>query len=180
MRKKGASMNLRLFLAIWLCTLIWVLQQLPIIKTTEQKIVAITESTFELISGFEGKRHTAYKDARGLWTIGVGHLIKPTEQWMLHTVLTDAQVEDLFKSDLKWCDDAVASAIRVPLNQNQMDALYSLCFNIGADHFKQSEVVSHLNQNNYNGAANAFMNWVTPAVLKPRREKEKELFLRAI
>jgi lysozyme len=61
-----------------------------------------------------------------------------------------------------------------------MDALYSLCFNIGADHFKQSEVVSHLNQNNYSGAANAFMNWVTPAVLEPRRQKEKKLFLTPI
>jgi lysozyme len=154
--------------------------QLPITKKAEQKIVAITESTFELISGFEGKRHTAYRDSRGLWTIGVGHLIKSSEQWMLHAVLTDQQVEELFKSDLKWCDDAVASAIRVPLNQNQMDALYSLCFNIGADHFKQSEVVNRLNQNNYNGAANAFMNWVTPAVLEPRRQKEKKLFLTPI
>jgi lysozyme len=173
-------MNKRLFLAVWLCALIWVLFQLPITIKLEQKIVAITESTFELISGFEGKRHTAYRDSRGLWTIGVGHLIKPTEQWMLHAVLTDQQVEDLFKDDLKWCDDAVASAVRVPLNQNQMDALYSLCFNIGADHFKQSEVVAHLNQNNYNGAANAFMNWVTPAVLKPRRETERKLFLTPI
>jgi len=173
-------MNKRLFLAIWLCTLIWVLQSFQFIKTVEKDIVAITESTFELISGFEGKRHKAYKDSRGLWTIGVGHLIKPTEQWMLHTVLTDQQVEDLFKDDLKWCDEAVATSVRVPLNQNQMDALYSLCFNIGADHFKQSEVVLHLNNNDYNRAANAFMNWVTPPVLKPRREKERELFLRAI
>jgi lysozyme len=141
--------------------------------------VAITESTFELISGFEGKRHKAYRDSRGLWTIGVGHLIKPTEQYLLNTVLTDAQVEELFKSDLRWCDEAITSAVRVPLNQNQMDALYSLCFNIGADHFKQSEVVQRLNQNNYQGAADAFMNWVTPAVLKPRREKERALFLGA-
>jgi lysozyme len=173
-------MNRRLFLAIWLCTLIWVLQQLPIIRTTEQRIVAITKSTFELISGFEGKRHKAYRDSKGLWTIGVGHLIKSSEQWMLHTVLTDQQVEDLFKDDLRWCDEAVAESVRVPLNQNQMDALYSLCFNIGADHFKQSEVVQHLNKNNYQGAANAFLNWSNPPVLRPRREKERELFLRAI
>lgn len=173
-------MNNRLFLAVWLCALILVVQRFPLIKTAEQDIVAITESTFELISTFEGKRHKAYKDSRGLWTIGVGHLIKPTEQWMLHAILTDDQVEDLFKDDLRWCDDAVASSVRVSLNQNQMDALYSLCFNIGVDHFKQSEVVQHLNNNDYNHAANAFMHWVTPAVLKPRREKEKELFLTPI
>jgi GH24 family phage-related lysozyme (muramidase) len=61
-----------------------------------------------------------------------------------------------------------------------MDALYSLCFNIGETNFKRSEVVQHLNQNNPQAAANAFMNWVTPVVLKPRREKEKALFLTPI
>jgi lysozyme len=173
-------MNKRLFLVIWFCTLILVLQNTPIVRNIEKDIVAITESTFNFITGFEGKRHKAYRDSKGLWTIGVGHLIKPNEKWLLTATLTDQQVEDLFKSDLKWCDEAVASSVRVPLNQNQMDALYSLCFNIGADHFKQSEVVQHLNKNDYQKAANAFMNWVTPAVLKPRREKERELFLTKI
>lgn len=173
-------MNKRLFLVVWFCTLIWVLQNTPIVRIIEKDIVAITKSTFDFITGFEGKRHKAYRDSKGLWTIGVGHLIKPDEKWLLTATLTDQQVEDLFRSDLKWCDDAVTSSVRVPLNQNQMDALYSLCFNIGADHFKQSEVVQHLNKNDYHSAANAFMNWVTPAVLKPRREKEKALFLTAI
>jgi lysozyme len=173
-------MNKRLFLVVWFCTLIWVLQNTPIVRIIEKDIVAITQSTFDFITGFEGKRHKAYRDSKGLLTIGVGHLIKPDEKWLLTATLTDQQVEDLFRSDLKWCDDAVTSSVRVPLNQNQMDALYSLCFNIGADHFKQSEVVQHLNKNDYHGAANAFMNWVTPVVLKPRREKERDLFLRAI
>ena len=93
-------MNNRLFLAIWLCALILVLQNLNFFKTVEKDIVAITESTFNFITGFEGKRHKAYRDSRGLLTIGVGHLIKPNEQWMITATLTDEQVEDLFKSDL--------------------------------------------------------------------------------
>jgi lysozyme len=173
-------MNKMLFLAIWLCTLIWIVKDYPITKTVEQDIVAITKSTFDFITQFEGKRNKAYRDSKGLWTIGVGHLIKADEQWMLNAVLTDQQVEDLFKSDLKWCSEAVETSVRVPLNQNQYDALYSLCFNIGEDHFKQSEVVEHLNKNDYTGAANAFLNWSKPEVLKPRREKEKKLFLAVI
>ena len=102
------------------------------------------------------------------------------EQWLLTATLTDQQVEDLFKSDLRWCDEAVTNSVRVPLNQHQYDALYSLCFNIGETNFKRSEVVLHLNNNNPQAAANAFMNWVTPAVLKPRRTKEKDLFLTPI
>jgi len=173
-------MNTKLFIAIWLCTLIVILQSLKFVQTMETDIMAITESTFNFITNFEGKRNKAYKDSKGLWTIGVGHLIKPDEEFLKTLTLTDHDVEELFKRDLKWCDEAVSSSVRAPLNQNQYDALYSLCFNIGADHFKQSEVVKHLNQNDYNNAANAFMNWVTPVVLKPRREKERKLFLTPI
>ena len=137
----------------------------------------IPDQALDMIKHHEGVKTKPYQCPAKLWTIGVGHLIKADEQWMLNATLTDQQVEDLFRSDLRWCDEALTDAVRVPLNQNQMDALYSLCFNIGADHFKSSEVVQHLNRNDYNGAANAFMNWVTPAVLEPRRKKEKALFL---
>jgi lysozyme len=150
------------------------------LQTIDDKIMAITKSTMDLIAHFEGKENRAYKDSKGLWTIGVGHLIKSNENYLLHTILTDEQVEELFKSDLKWCDDAVADSVRVSLTQNQMDALYSLCFNIGPDRFKQSEVVQHLNRNDYHGAANAFLNWANPPVLKPRRQRERELFLQDI
>ena len=173
-------MNLKLFLAVWLCTLILVLQNLQFIQTVEKDIVAITESTFQFITNFEGKRNKAYKDSKGLWTIGVGHLIKADEEFLKTITLTDRDVEELFKRDLKWCDEAVASSVRVPLNQNQYDALYSLCFNIGETNFKKSEVVQHINKNDLPGAANAFLNWANPPVLKTRRQKERELFLRAI
>jgi lysozyme len=164
-----------------MCALISVLVVIVVFNKNLQiindKIMAITKSTEDLIATFEGKENKAYQDAKGLWTIGVGHLIKSDEKYLLNTVLTDQQVEDLFKSDLKWCDEAVQESVRVPLTQNQYDALYSLCFNIGADHFKQSEVVQHLNRFDYKGAANAFLNWNKPAVLKKRREQEREVFL---
>ena len=172
-------MNKRLFLAIWLCTLIWVLQNTPVLQTVEQDIVAITKSTFDFITNFEGKRNKAYKDSKGLWTIGVGHLIKSDEQYLLNAVLTDQQVEDLFKSDLKWCDAAVMDSVRAPLNQNQMDALYSLCFNIGETAFRKSTVVRKLNENDLKGAADAILMWNKPAVLQKRRERERALFLGA-
>jgi lysozyme len=146
-------------------------------ETINQKIMAITRSTMNLIAHFEGKENKAYQDSKGLWTIGVGHLIKPDEEYLMNAVLTDQQVEDLFKRDLKWCDEAVNDSVRAPLSQNQYDALYSLCFNIGADHFKQSEVVHHINKLDYMAAANAFLNWSNPPVLKKRRERERAVFL---
>jgi len=172
-------MNRRLFLAVWLCTFILVLQNTPIMKNMENNIVAITKSTFEFITGFEGKRNKAYKDSKGLWTIGVGHLIKVNEQHLMHETLTDDQVEELFKSDLKWCDAAVNDSIRAPLNQHQYDALYSLCFNIGGTNFAKSTVVKKINENDMQGAADAILNWNKPEVLVNRRKRERALFLGA-
>jgi len=142
-----------------------------------KQFMAITESTLKLVVGLEGKRNKAYQDTRGLWTIGVGHLIKPDEQHLIKTVLTDEEVNNLLRHDLSWCDEAVTSSVKVPLNQNQYDALYSLCFNIGANGFKNSTIVRMLNLGDYKSAAEHFMDWVHPSVLIPRRQKEKALFL---
>jgi len=145
----------------------------------EEDIMAIAKSTLSFITQEEGHKNKAYKDSKGLWTIGVGHLIKPDEQHLLNATLTDEQVQDLLKSDLKWCSEAVEGSVKVPLTQNQFDALYSLCFNIGETNFKKSTVVRKLNANDYTGAADAILMWNKPAVLINRRKREKALFLGA-
>ena len=61
----------------------------------EENIMAIAKSTLAFISKEEGIRNKAYKDSKGLWTIGVGHLIKPDEQHLITATLTDEQVQDL-------------------------------------------------------------------------------------
>ena len=170
----------RILVCIFVCTCILFARFPSYFQTLETAIVAITESTLSTIEEFEGKRHKAYKDSRGLWTIGVGHLIKPTEQYLLHAILTDEQVDELFRSDLRWCDEAITTSVRVSLTQNQYDALASLCYNIGEEHFKTSSVVRHLNEGDYNTAADHFLDWVKPSILLPRRIKEKQLFLQDI
>lgn len=169
-----------------LAALMWVLGVLATIHVTnrythiEENIMAITESTIDYIIEEEGKRNKAYKDTKGLWTIGVGHLIKPDEQHLIHATLTDAEVKDLLKRDLEWCSEAVESSVRVPLAQAQFDALYSLCFNIGGPAFKKSTVVKRLNAGDYEGAADAILMWNKPPELMKRRKRERELFLSAI
>ena len=139
--------------------------------------MAIAESTLDYITKEEGFRNKAYRDSKGLLTIGVGHLIKPDEEHLKSAVLTDEQVKELLKSDLKWCSEAVESSVRVPLTQKQFDALYSLCFNIGETNFKKSTVVKKLNANDLKGAADAILMWNKPAVLEKRRQRERALFL---
>ena len=142
----------------------------------EKKFEWVAESTIDLITHFEGFRTKAYQDHRGNWTIGVGHLIRPQERYMLHRELSEAEVIDLLHYDLKKCSDALESAIKVMVNRTQADALHSLCHNIGPDRMVRSEVIQHLNNGDTQRAADAFMNWTNPG-LKKRRQAERALFL---
>jgi lysozyme len=165
--------------------LMWVLGIVAAIHFTdrytqiEENIMAIAKSTLAFITKEEGARNKAYKDSKGLWTIGVGHLIKADEQHLITATLTDEQVEELLRSDLKWCSEAVESSVKVPLTQNQYDALYSLCFNIGGTNFAKSTVVKKINENDLAGAADAILMWNKPEVLVNRRKRERALFLGA-
>ena len=146
----------------------------------EENIMAIAKSTLSFITKEEGVRYRAYQDSKGLWTIGVGHLIKSSEPHLMNATLTQEEVDKLLESDLRWCDEAVANSVRVPLTQPQYDALYSLCFNIGETQFKNSTVVKRLNVNDYAGAADAILMWNKPAALENRRKRERALFLTGI
>jgi len=62
------------------------------------------------IAQHEGSRNEIYKDHKGNYTIGIGHLVKPSEhQKYKGKKLTADEVQGLFDSDL---DDKVASAKR--------------------------------------------------------------------
>ena len=165
--------------------LLWLLGIVAVIHFTdkytqiEENVMAIAKSTLSFITKEEGLRNKAYKDSKGLWTIGVGHLIKPDEKHLLTATLTDEQVEELLQSDLRWCQDAVDNEVKVPLTQNQYDALYSLCFNIGETNFRKSTVLRKINENDLKGAADAILMWNKPEVLINRRKRERALFLGA-
>jgi lysozyme len=169
----------------FIAVLLWLLGIMAVIHFTdkytqiEENVMAIAKSTLSFITKEEGLRNKAYKDSKGLWTIGVGHLIKPDEQHLLTATLTDEQVEELLQSDLKWCQDAVDNGVKVPLTQNQYDALYSLCFNIGETNFRKSTVLRKINENDLKGAADAILMWNKPEVLINRRKRERALFLGA-
>ncbi len=169
----------------YIVILLWLLGAFAAIHFTdrytqiEENIMAIAKSTLDFITKEEGARNKAYKDSKGLWTIGVGHLIKADEQNLITATLTDEQVEDLLRSDLKWCSEAVETSVKVPLQQHQFDALYSLCFNIGGTAFKNSTVVKRINAGDINGAAAAIEMWNKPDVLINRRKRERALFLGA-
>lgn len=165
-----------------MCTVIamsWQINNYRLQAVETYKAPTVSESTITLIKSFEGVRNKPYYDSEGWLTTGVGHLIKPNEKHLINP-LSDDQVHDLLRSDLRGCQEAIEKSVRVSINQNQFDALASLCFNIGQYRFSMSRVVSLLNQGRFSDAAHAFMDWSLPTVLIPRRHKEKNLFLAEI
>lgn len=47
----------------------------------------------------EGKRNSPYKDSLGKWTVGIGHLILPSDNIALDSCLSDDYVYKLFEQD---------------------------------------------------------------------------------
>lgn len=132
----------------------------------------------DLIKKFEGLRLEAYLCPARVWTIGWGHT-KTAKQGQ---TITTKEAENLLRTDLKQFENGVKAFVKVPLNQNQFDALVSIAFNIGITAFSRSTLVMLLNDKDYLGAANQFDRWVKangvtlPGLVK-RRTEEKELFL---
>ncbi|MCS3527926.1 lysozyme [Acinetobacter johnsonii] len=137
----------------------------------------------DLICGFEGKRLAAYDDGVGVWTIGFGTTVYPNGiKVQKGDTCTEAQAKVYMAHDLKKFELAVNNAVKVPLNQNQFDALVSLAYNIGTNAFSKSTLVKKLNASDIQGAADQFDVWVNAGGkrmqgLVNRRAKEKALFL---
>lgn len=126
----------------------------------------------------EGGVLSAYRDIRGIWTIGIGHTAAagppiPKKGMML----TPDSMMRLFAADVVPYEDAVNACVKTVLTQNQFDACVSLCYNIGVHGFTGSTVVHMLNLGNVQGAADAFRMWSQPRALVGRREAERTQFL---
>lgn len=127
----------------------------------------------------EGTRCRAYQDQRGVWTIGSGHTGPEVHEGL---VWTESQCLAALHKDLSAAEYTVAQDVTVSLNQNEFDALTSLCFNIGRGAFASSTVLRKLNAGDREGAANAFLMWneidhKESDSLTNRRKRERALFL---
>jgi lysozyme len=110
-------------------------------------------------------------------TIGYGH----TRGVSMGDTCTAEQADEWFATDVAWAEDCVNRAVRVPMTQNEFDALASLCFNIGCTAFSGSTLVKLLNESDYDGARGQFSRWNKQkgsvlAGLTKRRAAEATLF----
>lgn len=80
----------------------------------------------------EGCRLTAYKDTKGLWTIGVGHLLDQSKNWAGYTI-TQQEADQLLMADIaKHAPEITQLGQWVyKLDVVRKEALINLIFNMG-------------------------------------------------
>lgn len=89
----------------------------------------ITQDGIELIKRFEGVRLEAYRDPKGIPTIGYGH----TKGVMIGQKITLDQAESYLKQDIAWAEAKVNDYnYKYHWMQYEFDALVSFAYNIGS------------------------------------------------
>jgi lysozyme len=132
-----------------------------------------------MLKGFESLRLTAYRDIRGILTIGYGHT---GPEVVAGLVWTQEQATTALEEDVSWTAKTVQDLVTIPLIQCEFDALVSFTFNVGAAAFKGSTVLYLLNAGNIVGAEEQFGHWVyaghmLSSGLVNRRKIETAMFM---
>ena len=139
-----------------------------------------SDSGLAFLTREEGEVLHAYKDAVGIATIGVGHVVRSDESFP--DGITHEQSLELLRRDVGVAEGAVCRRVSVELTQPQFDALVSFVFNVGTEAFGNSTLLRLLNQGDYAGAADQFLRWDHAGKkvlegLARRREAERQMFL---
>jgi len=113
----------------------------------------MSERGLSHLKQYEAFIDTVYDDAAVNETIGYGHLVTAGEKFPGR--ITEAQGSALFREDVREIVNPELEKVRVPLNQNQVDALGSFIYNTGPRSFERS-VLPHINAGEF-GQATAAM-----------------------
>lgn len=135
----------------------------------------------DIVKQFESCRLKAYLCPVGIPTIGWGH----TKDVNLGDTCTQEQADVWLQEDWAESIKDVQRYIKVPLQQNQLQALASFVYNLGANAFAKSTLLKKVNVQDWEGAEKEFGRWVYGTVkgvkgilpgLVRRRLAESKLF----
>ena len=132
----------------------------------------------ELIKKFEGKRQVAYQDSAGVWTIGYGHTKGVYEGQLCIEKTCDRYLVE----DIQEVEEYIEKLVKVPLTQNQFDALVAWTFNLGPTNLNESTMLRKLNEGDYDAVPYEMKRWnkaggeVLEGLVR-RRAAEAQLFI---
>ena len=142
----------------------------------------ISKKGIDLLKHFESYEMRAYKCPAEVWTIGWGFTqingVKVKEGDIMTLEVANLELE----KQLRTYENVVREVIKLDyINQNQYDALVSLCYNIGGSSFRRSDIVKLVNNRNFVGACRIFNLWSSVSKkrskgLLRRRMSERNLF----
>ena len=144
----------------------------------------LSDNGIALIVSFEGLALVPYNDSRNFATIGIGHLLHKSPVTTSDACISQQEAYALFRQDADWAVRCINLLVKVPLTQNQFDALVSWEFNLGEGTLEHSMVLELLNQGNYKEASQHMLLYneagghVLPGLVR-RRGAEVALFLKA-
>lgn len=111
------------------------------------------------IKQWEGLKLKAYRDVAGILTVGYGHTSAAGPPKVTAGMsITEAQAEDILRSDLRKFEERVERLVKVRLTDNQFAVLVSFDFNTGALH--KSTLLKKLNAGDYDAVPTELMKWV--------------------
>jgi len=119
-----------------------------------------------------------YKDTKGIPTIAIGNTFYPdgTKVTMSDPTINIKRAYEIFSAVSKDFQKAVSDT-NPNLNQNQFNALFSLCYNIGIHAYQNSTVHRLVSANpNDPDIGEAFEMWRNPPELLKRRKREVDLY----
>jgi lysozyme len=155
----------------------------------------ISANAIKVIKHHEGVRQKPYRCPALLWTIGVGHVLYPTQGNLTidkrnevqlkeedNRIFSMGEVDGILESDLLRFERGVERFIPIPLTQGQFDALCSFAFNVGLGTLQRSTLRQKALRGDMEGAAEELLKYCMAGgkVLKglqKRRIDEKQLFL---
>ncbi len=150
----------------------------PNVRAAAATYNRISDQGLELLKAFEGCKLTAYYCAANVLTIGYGSTGKHIQEGM---TITQDEADDLLHKDLKRFMHGVQELVTVPLTHDQFSALVSFAFNCGLGALEDSTLLKRVNNEEFEGVADAFNMWVKGGNkvlqgLVRRRKSEAHLF----
>jgi lysozyme len=143
-------------------------------------VLAVSFGGAAFIISHEGTENRVYLDPVGIPTVCTGHTATVTRADVGRTFSAEVCAR-LLREDLYAAETAVKRHVKVPVTQEQYDALVSFTFNVGQGNFKRSSLLRRLNAGQCTAAAREFHKWVYAdgvrlRGLERRRAEESALF----
>ena len=137
-----------------------------------------------IIKKYEGLKLEAYICPAGVPTIGYGSTFYPDGRRVkLGDKITIQEAESILVHDIKRFEKEVRNSIKIEITNNQLSALISFVYNVGASAFRKSTLLKKVNANPTDLTIhNEFMRWtraggkVLPGLVKRRAEESKLYF----